>query len=412
MLSELSPTSVLTLILVILTLIGVAVGRFPWLRMNRATIALVGGTLAVVIGPMTLEEAYAALDLNTLVLLFAMMVLNVNLRLAGFFRLISTRVVQLARSPRQLLALLILAAGVLSALFLNDTIVLMLTPLVLDVTVTLKRNPIPYLVGLTAAANIGSTATITGNPQNMLIGISSGIPYATFTAYLAPVALVGMGVAWLVLVFVYPKEFAAAVLPTPPEIKVTLYRPLLNKSLLATGAMLVAFLAGVPIPLAAMTAAAILLVTRRLRPERVFEEIDWGLLIFFAGLFVVTGALETSGLSEQLFTLLRPLAEQGVAPLTGVAVVLSNLISNVPAVMLFRPLIPGFPNPQMAWLTLAMATTLAGNLTLLGSVANLIVAETAKRQGVNLTFTEYLKAGVPITVLSLLWGVVWLMLVS
>lgn len=412
MLSELSPTSVLTFILVMLTLIGVAVGRYPWLRMNRATIALVGGTLAVVIGAMTLEQAYAALDLHTLVLLFAMMVLNVNLRLAGFFRLISTRVVRLAHSPRQLLALLILAAGVLSALFLNDTIVLMLTPLVLEVTVTLKRNPIPYLVGLTAAANIGSTATITGNPQNMLIGISSGIPYATFTAYLAPVALVGMGLAWLVLVFVYRQEFAAARLPTPPEMKVTIYRPLLNKSLLATGAMLVAFVAGVPIPLAAMTAAAILLITRRLRPERVFEEIDWGLLIFFAGLFIVTGALETSGISQQLFTLLRPLAEQGVAPLTGVAVVLSNLISNVPAVMLFRPLIPGFPLPQTAWLTLAMATTLAGNLTLLGSVANLIVAETAKRQGVNLTFTEYLKAGVPITILSLLWGVVWLMIVS
>ena len=412
MLSELSLTSVLTLILVVLTLIGVAVGRFPWVRMNRATIALVGGTLAVVVGAMTLEQAYQALDLNTLVLLFAMMVLNVNLRLAGFFRLISTRVVRLAHSPRQLLALLILAAGVLSALFLNDTIVLMLTPLVLEVTVTLKRNPIPYLVGLTAAANIGSTATITGNPQNMLIGISSGIPYTTFTTYLAPVALVGMGLAWLVLVLVYRQEFAAAVLPTPPELKVTIYRPLLNKSLLATGAMLVAFVAGVPIPLAAMTAAAILLITRRLRPERVFEEIDWGLLIFFAGLFIVTGALETSGISQQLFALLRPLAEQGVAPLTGVAVVLSNLISNVPAVMLFRPLIPGFPHPQMAWLTLAMATTLAGNLTLLSSVANLIVAETAKRQGVNLTFTEYLKAGVPITLLSLLWGVIWLMIVS
>lgn len=403
---------VLTIFLVILTLIGVAVGRYPWLRMNRATIALVGATLAIVMGSLTLEQAYAALDLNTLVLLLAMMVLNVNLRLAGFFRLISTRVVRLAHSPRQLLALLILAAGVLSALFLNDTIVLMFTPLVLEVTQALKRNPIPYLMGLTAAANIGSTATITGNPQNMLIGISSGIPYLTFTAFLAPVALVGLGLAWLVLITVYRQEFTPVILPESPDLKVELYRPLLNKSLVATGGMLVAFLVGVPIPLAAMSAAAFLLITRRLKPERVFEEIDWGLLVFFAGLFVVTGALETSGVSEQLFAVLRPLAEQGVAPLTSVSVVLSNLISNVPAVMLFRPLIPGFSAPQTAWLTLAMATTLAGNLTLLGSVANLIVAETAKRQGVNLTFSEYLKAGVPITLLSLLWGVIWLMFVS
>lgn len=402
----------LTVLLVVLTLIGVAVGRYPWLRMNRATIALVGATLAIAIGSLTLEQAYAALDLNTLVLLLAMMVLNVNLRLAGFFRLISTRVVRLARSPRQLLALLILAAGVLSALFLNDTIVLMLTPLVLEVTRALKRNPIPYLMGLTAAANIGSTATITGNPQNMLIGISSGIPYLTFTAFLAPIALVGMGLAWVVLIIVYRQEFAPSILPQPPELKVELYRPLLNKSLVATGGMLVAFLAGVPIPLAAMSAAALLLITRRLKPERVFEEIDWGLLVFFAGLFVVTGALETSGVSERLFAVLRPLAERGVAPLTGVSVVLSNLVSNVPAVMLFRPLIPGFSTPQTAWLTLAMATTLAGNLTLLGSVANLIVAETAKRQGVNLTFSEYLKAGVPITLLTLFWGIIWLMFVS
>jgi Na+/H+ antiporter NhaD/arsenite permease-like protein len=406
------PEQLLTVLLVMLTLIGVAVGRYPWLRMNRATIALVGATLAIAIGSLTLEQAYAALDLNTLVLLLAMMILNVNLRLAGFFRLISTRVVRLARSPRQLLALLILAAGVLSALFLNDTIVLMLTPLVLEVTRALKRNPIPYLMGLTAAANIGSTATITGNPQNMLIGISSGIPYLTFTAFLAPIALVGMGLAWVVLIIVYRQEFAPSILPQPPELKVELYRPLLNKSLVATGGMLLAFLVGVPIPLAAMSAAALLLITRRLKPERVFEEIDWGLLVFFAGLFVVTGALETSGVSEMLFAVLRPLAERGVAPLTGVSVVLSNLVSNVPAVMLFRPLIPGFSVPQTAWLTLAMATTLAGNLTLLGSVANLIVAETAKRQGINLTFSEYLKAGVPITLLTLFWGVIWLMFVS
>lgn len=397
------------IILAMLTLIGVAIGRYPWLRMNRATIALVGATLAVVIGALTLEQAYAALDLNTLILLLAMMVLNVNLRLAGFFRLISTRMVRLAHSPRQLLAWLILAAGLLSALFLNDTIVLMFTPLVLEVTQALKRNPIPYLIGLTAAANIGSTATITGNPQNMLIGISSGIPYLTFTAFLAPVSLVGLGIVWMILILVYRQEFAPATLSAPPDLKVELYRPLLNKSLLATGGMLVAFLVGVPIPLAAMSAAAFLLITRRLKPERVFEEIDWGLLVFFAGLFVVTGALESSGVSAKLFMVLRPLAEQGVAPLSVVAVVLSNLISNVPAVMLFRPLISGFSDPQTTWLTLAMATTLAGNLTLLGSVANLIVAETAKRQGVHLTFSEYLKAGVPITLFTLLWGILWLM---
>jgi len=398
----------LALLIICGTLIGVAVGRYPWLRMNRATIAITGATLLVVIGAIPLERAYTAIDLNTIVLLFAMMILNVNLRLAGFFRLVGGWVIRWARSPRWLLALIIGAAGLLSALFLNDTIVLMFTPLVLEITALLKRNPVPYLIGLVTAANIGSVATITGNPQNMLIGMSSQIPYVTFAAYLAPVALFGLGVAWGVLVLLYRQEFAPGVFAETACLPARRYRPLLRKSLLATGLMLGAFLWGVPIPLAAMSAAVLLLVTRRLKPARVFVELDWTLLVFFSALFVVTGAIETTGWSEQLFALAKPIAERGVLALAGVAAGLSNLVSNVPAVLLFRPLISHFPWPQQAWLTLAMATTLAGNLTLLGSVANLIVAEIAQQRGVRLSFTEYLKAGVPITILSLAFGVIWL----
>ncbi len=406
------PQTWLTLFLVLLILVGIALGRYPWLRMNRATIALVGATLLVLIGAIGLEEAYAAIDMNTIVLLFAMMIINVNLSLAGFFRLVNRRVAQWAQSPRGLLALIVAAAGILSALFLNDTIVLMFTPLVLEMTAARQRNPIPYLIGLATAANIGSVATITGNPQNMLIGMSSGIPYVTFTAYLAPVAVVGLVLAWGVVVLVYRGEFKAVPLPPPHLPPDRPYRPLLRKSLIATGLMLVAFVAGVPVPLAALTAASLLLITRRLKPQRVFREIDWTLLVFFAALFVVTGAIVTSGLSDRLFAVLQPVAERGIVPLTAVSVILSNTISNVPAVMLFRPFVAEFSDPQTTWLVLAMATTLAGNLTLLGSVANLIVAETAALRGVRLTFGEYLKAGVPITVLSLAWGVMWLTLVT
>jgi Na+/H+ antiporter NhaD/arsenite permease-like protein len=172
--------------------------------------------------------------------------------------------------------------------------------------------------------------------------------------------------------------------------------------------MLVALVAGAPIPLAALAAAALLLISRRREPERVFAEIDWGLLVFFASLFVVTGAIETSGLGTDLFAWMRPWADGGPAKLTVVSVVLSNIVSNVPAVMLFRPIVPGLTEPQTAWLTLAMATTLAGNLTLLGSVANLIVAEIARRRGVQLTFGEYLKSGVLIAIATLGFGVMWL----
>lgn len=407
-----SLVQLLALLVIVVTLIGIALGRIPWLRMNRATIALVGATALVGLGALSLEQAYSAIDFNTITFLLGMMIVNTHLRLSGVFNLISSVVEKRARSPRMLLALIILTSGILSAFFLNDTVVLIYTPLVLDITATFRRNPIPYLIGLVTAANIGSTATIIGNPQNMLVGLSSKISFLVFAAYLGPVAVVGLALAWLLLVWIYRVEFAADNFIEPEPRSVRRYRPLLYKSLIAVALMLVAFVVGVPIPLAALGAAALLLWTRRLKPDRIFKGVDWALLVFFSGLFVVTGAIEILGFSGQLFAIFEPVAERGVLALTLVSVILSNLVSNVPAVLLFRPIIPNFPNPQQAWLTLAMATTLAGNLTLLGSVANLIVAETAKACGVNLSFKEYLKAGVPITLATLAVGVVWLTFVK
>jgi Na+/H+ antiporter NhaD/arsenite permease-like protein len=393
-----------------LTLLGVALGRLPALKMNRATIALVGATLLVAGGVLSLDQAYRAVDWNTLLLLFGMMVLNVNLRAGGFFQRVTAGVIRFAKTPRRLLALIIGASGVLSAVFLNDTIVLVFTPLVLDVTLALRRNPLPYLVGLVTAANIGSVATITGNPQNMLVGLSSGISFVDFTEALAPIAVVGLAIAWGVLVLVYRREFTGSPLGTVVEVPISGDHRTLIKALVATGVMGVTLVAGLPVPLAAALAAALLLVTRRTAPEGVFQEIDWGLLVFFIGLFVVTGALEASGLSGQLLQLLHPYANGGPLPLSAVSVVLSNVVSNVPAVMLLRPVVPTLNDPASAWLTIAMATTLAGNLTLIGSVANLIVAEIARRRGVELSFGEYLKAGTAIAILSLGVGVLWLSL--
>lgn len=391
-----------------LTLLGVALGRLPALKMNRATIALVGATLLVAGGVLSLDQAYRAVDWNTLLLLFGMMVLNVNLRAGGFFQWVTAGVIRFAKTPRRLLALIIGASGVLSAVFLNDTIVLVFTPIVLDVTLALRRNPLPYLVGLVTAANIGSVATITGNPQNMLVGLSSGISFVDFTEALAPIAVVGLAIAWGVLVLVYRREFTGSPLGTVVEVPISGDHRTLIKALVATGVMGVTLVAGLPVPLAAALAAALLLVTRRTAPEGVFQEIDWGLLVFFIGLFVVTGALEASGLSGQLLQLLHPHANGGPLPLSAVSVVLSNVVSNVPAVMLLRPVVPTLNDPASAWLTIAMATTLAGNLTLIGSVANLIVAEIARRRGVELSFGEYLKAGMAIAILSLGVGILWL----
>ncbi|WP_031459545.1 anion transporter [Chloroflexus sp. MS-G] len=397
---------VLTLLIVAATIIGIAVGRWPLIRADRTTIALIGSALLLGIGAISLEEAYAALDLDTILLLFSMMVINGSLFLSGFFGFITQRVVQFARGPRSLLALVIGASGVLSALFLNDTIVIMMTPIVLEVTRSSRRNPLPYLIGLAVAANIGSTATITGNPQNIIIGNASKIPYLDFAIALTPTALIGLVICWVIVMLVYRDEFQGGTLTAPDVLRTRIYRPLLRKAALVISFMLIAFLIGVPVPLAAFLAAAILLTTRRLRPERVFKIIDWNLLTFFAGLFVVTHALDVQGWTERLFITLRPLAQAGMVPFGIVSVILSNLISNVPAVLLLQGLVPAFADQQRAWLTLAATATLAGNLTLLGSVANLIMAELAARWGVRVTFSAYLKVGLPVTILTVIVSLV------
>lgn len=396
--------------IIVVTLIGVAIGRLPALKMNRATIALVGATLLIVLGVLPLEQAYRVVDWNTILLLFAMMVLSVNLRTAGFFHLVTAKVLRFAHTPRRLLAVLVLVTGVFSAVFLNDTMVLVLTPVVLDITAALRRKPLPYLVALATAANIGSVATITGNPQNMLVGMSSGISFSAFARSLSPIALLGLAVVWVVITLVYRDDFRSERFAETYYFTPQIRMPRLRKSLGAAAVMLIALFAGMPVPLAALLAAALLLVSRRTDPAYVFQEIDWALLVFFTALFVVTGAIEASGLGAHLFAWLQPWLSGRPVAFAGVAVILSNLVSNVPAVMLFRPVIPGLSNPHQAWLTLAMATTLAGNLTLLGSVANLIVAEIARGRGVRLSFAEYLKAGTAIAFLTLVLGIGWLSL--
>ena len=285
----------LTFSVVLLTYVALAFGQVPYTRMNRATIAVVGACALVMLGILTEEQALHTLDMGTILLLGAMMVINVNLRMAGFFRTITSRTLRLAKSPKTLLALVLLSSGVLSALFLNDTICLMLTPIVADISLRLKRDPIPYLIGLATATNIGSVATITGNPQNIIIGQSSGISYLTFLMYLAPIALIGLGLSWLVIVWVYRKEFVGELpnveLPPPHP-----YRPLLTRTIAIVVGLVLAFLVGFPIITSACIAAGLLLISR-VRPSKLLA-LDWELLVMFAGLFVVAGAIEISGISE------------------------------------------------------------------------------------------------------------------
>jgi Na+/H+ antiporter NhaD/arsenite permease-like protein len=286
-----------------------------------------------------------------------------------------------------------------------------MTPLVLRMARRLGLPPIPYVVAVATASNIGSTATITGNPQNMLIGSLSGIPYLEFIAHLGPIALAGLFLDWALLHRLYLPGAIDRV-PVADALSAPALRrgPMRKKPAMVLLIVLAGFLVGVPAAMMAAIGAALLLITRTVDPRKMYDEVDWGLLVFFLGLFIIVGGAERAGLTS---TLLRPVASWNLHRIpifVAVTTLFCNVVSNVPAVMLLRTLVSGFPDPHNGWLSLAMASTLAGNLTITGSVANIIVVELADAEGVHIGFGEYSRVGLPVTVATLALGSVWLWL--
>jgi Na+/H+ antiporter NhaD/arsenite permease-like protein len=386
----------------------IAIGRLPGFYLDRAGAALLGASLMVGSGGMSLDEALRSVDFDTIALLLGMMIVVGNLRLSGFFDVVGNWVVTRASHPLLLLAAVILTSGLFSAFLVNDTICLVLTPLVLDLVLRLRRNPIPYLLAVAMASNIGSTATITGNPQNIMIGSFSRIPYQTFAARLSPVAAIGLVVALVLIAICYPAEFWTRErlrgVPAPSRA----HWPLAVKSVFVALMMMIGFFAGQPPAKLALIAGGILLVTRAVTSERIYREIDWPLLLMFSGLFIVVAGFEKVLLSPEIVgEITRPHLDRAQA-LSLVTATLSNLVSNVPAVLVLKPFVIRLPDPQSAWLVVAMASTLAGNLTILGSVANLIVVERARVHGVTIGFWEYFRIGAPLTLLTISIGVLWL----
>ncbi|MHC5540190.1 anion transporter [Singulisphaera rosea] len=395
-----------------LTYLALAVGKVPGLRIDRAGIAMVGASAMLACGPLTLPDAARAVDYETLILLFGMMTLVAYLRMAGFFALATDWIASKFYGPFSLLAVTIAVSGILSAFLVNDVVCVALTPLVLHLCQRLGRPPIPYLVGLATASNVGSVATITGNPQNIIIGTLSRISYLDFAMHLAPIAILGLGFNFLVVAAVYRKTLAASrgrtVAVQGPRPRV--HRGLLIKSIIVTLVTVACFFAGKPIALVALGAAAIMMLDR-VRREKVYSSIDWPLLLMFTGLFVVVHAFEVHVVRTWGLDQWRAILDSPVVLVSLLSVALSNLVSNVPAVLLFEPLMRVMPQQELAWLALAMSSTLAGNLTVLGSVANLIVVENARRAGTELGFVEYLKVGIPLTIVTTATGIVWLLLV-
>jgi Na+/H+ antiporter NhaD/arsenite permease-like protein len=404
----------LALIVFALSYLFISGLRLAWPRLDRIGGALLGAVLMVLFQIVTPEEVFNhsadparhAIDLNTLVLLLGMMLLAAYLGEAGFFRFAGHHALRLARTPRVLLGAVAALSAALSAFLVNDTVCLMLTPLVLALIEDARLPPLPYLLAVCMASNAGSVATFTGNPQNMLIGTASGLSYARFSAFMAAPALLSTGVVIAVLLWAFRRElprepFRAA--PSPPPLD----RPLLGLSVLGLLGVVAAFFAGLPMGWSALTGAVAVMALARRSPRQLVERVDFVLLLFFASLFVLVYGVHKAGWADRMRAPFIPLMQGGrlheALGFAALSLLASNLLSNVPFVMLARHWVPGFHAPTLGWEVLALSSTLAGNLTLIGSVANLIVFELARGK-VEESFFDYLKVGVPVTLLSLALG--------
>ena len=385
-----------------------AVGRLPGTKIDRPAMAVIGAVLMFAFGVLSPAQATASIDFSTLVLLFAMMLIVASLHLAGFFQWVSHLVIE-HLPPRHFLPGVIFTSGILSAFLVNDVVCLVMAPLLLGICKRMKLHPLPYLLGLATASNIGSAATITGNPQNILIGSVSGVSYRDFVAHLGPVALIGLFVDWALLHFIFLRSDGKGAQPYPGKIETHHKAPetYLAWPMTVTLGVLAGFLLGFSPPLVAAAGGALLLVQRHREPRAIYGDVDWSLLVLFLGLFLILGGAEQAGITRELLGFAERLNLHDSVIFAAVVTLLSNIASNVPTVMLLKGLVPQFHDVHRAWLLLAMSSTLAGNLTITGSVANIIVVEKARAEA-HISFVEYMKIGVPVTVITMAIGLLWL----
>ena len=400
-----------------LTYFFIAVQRVRWLHLNRPAAALLGAVAMVTVGGLPLADAYRAIDLDVLVFLLGLMILVGHLELGGFFEWAADWLLLHSATPRRLLLAVVIGSGLLSALFVNDTVCLVFTPVLLAALGPLGVRPTPYLIALAMGSNVGSALTIVGNPQNMLIGLWSQIGFATFALRMLPVVAGALALTSAVLLWLFRRELSAAfpARVVPEEAQVD--RPLVLVALAIFGVAFGAWLAGRSLPQVAIASGAVMLAVARRDPKPALEKVEWELLLFFGALFVVMRGLEQSGAVGLINAEGTHAIELGgrwttAAAVSGVMLVLSNLISNVPAVLLWRSVVPTLPDPKLVWQVMAMSATFAGNLLLVGSMANLIVAERAEARGVAIGYWEYARAGVPVTLATLAWGIVVLVLTA
>lgn len=411
-----SAASLLTALIIFgLSYLAIAGQSLPFVKLDRPSAALLGAVAMVALGVVPLDTAYRAIDLDVILLLLGVMLIAGYLTEARFFRFTAWWVLTRARTARSLLWGLVLVAGAMSALLVNDTVCLMLTPLVLTVAVEAELPPLPYLLGLTTASNVGGVVSFTGNPQNMIVAGAAAdrIGYLDYLVRALPLGVVCLVVDAALLVWLFRRQLPAGRLQDRAPPRPYLDRKLAGKSLGALAVFVVLASLGVSLAGAAITAAALLTVVAEVPARTVLARLDWPLLLFFAGLFVIVGGVAHTGALELAAGWMAPALQAGGLAselvFTGATVVGSNLVSNVPYVLVAVHWVERLEDPAFGYALLAVASTLAGNLTIVGSVANVIVLELAGPRG-DIGFWRFLRYGAPITIATLVVSLAILLL--
>jgi Na+/H+ antiporter NhaD/arsenite permease-like protein len=403
----------MALALFLITYVGIALGKVPGLVIDRVGIALLGAIAMVASGVISTRAAVQSIDLSTILLLYSLMIISAQLRLGGFYTWSASAMLSLLRRPKLFLIVLMTVSALLSALLANDIVCFAFTPVLTAALLRTGLNPLPFLLGLAVSSNIGSAATIIGNPQNMLIGQVGHLAFNHFSAWCAPPVLISLLGSYLVLLWRYQDNMCLKT-PRQTDMNSTAW-PGFNpwqsiKGVSAIIGLIALFFTPIPREVSAIAIAGILLCSRKMKTRDILGLVDWHLITLFCALFIVIHGL------SQAYDLNRAVDQltgwginlESRAMLTGLTVVLSNLFSNVPAVMLLIPFMDPL-NPQQ-WYSLALASTFAGNLLVIGSIANLIVIEQASHHGVVISFKEHARVGIPVTLLSLIVLMAWSMI--
>lgn len=412
-----SPKSI-AFIIFVLTYIGIIFTRLPKINIDRPSAAFFGAVAMILTGILPFDEAIEAIDFNTIALLLGMMIIITTLQLDGFFSLIASKTISWSKTQHRLLVIVVFVTGLASAFLVNDAVVLLFTPVIIAICRSSQVNPVPYLIAEILASNAGSAMTMTGNPQNMFIGMNSGIPYGIFLVKLLPVSLLSMVVIIFVMRFLYPASFKTK-LPmrfNGADFQYQ-YASMKFSVPIFLGVVVLFFFSRalhLSIPVIALAGASLVLIFGKIKPSKVVKNVDWVLLLFFASLFIVVEGAVRTGLMDPF--LQQKVIESdltGIAALHGLSLLLSQIVSNVPYTVMMLPLMKAGMANDILWLSLASASTLAGNATIIGAMANLIVIESAEREKVAIGFREFFKAGIITTLLTLVLSVLilWLQLI-